>query len=57
MVTGLDFNPKSGGLNNRINMKLIFAAVVLCNLASCGTIDGIGRDISGGANTVGGWFR
>jgi predicted small secreted protein len=38
-------------------MKLIFAAVVLCNLASCGTIDGIGRDISGGANTVGGWFR
>lgn len=26
-------------------------------MASCATVDGIGRDLSGGANRVSGWFR
>ncbi|MEF3047697.1 entericidin EcnA/B family protein [Pseudotabrizicola sp. L79] len=26
-------------------------------LAGCATVDGIGRDISGGANRVSGWFN
>lgn len=25
-------------------------------LSACGTVDGIGRDISGGANRVAGWL-
>ncbi|MDR0809650.1 MAG: entericidin EcnA/B family protein [Gemmobacter sp.] len=25
-------------------------------LAGCNTVDGVGRDISGGANRVAGWF-
>lgn len=29
---------------------------VLAALAGCGTVDGVGRDISGGANRVQGWF-
>ncbi len=29
---------------------------VLLGLAGCGTVDGIGRDISGGANRVSGWI-
>jgi predicted small secreted protein len=36
---------------------LILAAMVsLTALAGCGTVDGIGRDISGGANRVAGWL-
>ncbi len=32
--------------------------VMLCALAlaGCATVEGVGRDISGGARTVGGWF-
>jgi predicted small secreted protein len=30
--------------------------LVLAALAGCATVDGIGRDISGGANRVAGWF-
>lgn len=35
--------------------RLILAA--LLGLAGCGTIEGIGRDISGGANRVSGWMN
>ncbi|MEZ7814111.1 MAG: entericidin EcnA/B family protein [Paracoccaceae bacterium] len=38
-------------------MKAIYSTLILLSLMACGTIDGIGRDISGGANIVGGWFR
>lgn len=37
-------------------MKRILAIAVLALTASCGTIEGIGRDISGGAQTVRDWF-
>lgn len=32
------------------------AVIALAVLAGCNTVDGIGRDISGGANRVAGWF-
>lgn len=32
------------------------AVIALTVLAGCNTVDGIGRDISGGANRVAGWF-
>ena len=35
--------------------KLIFLAA-LAALTACATVDGIGRDISGGANRVNGWI-
>jgi len=37
-------------------MQKLMLLVVLASLAACGTVDGIGRDISGGANRVAGWF-
>lgn len=36
--------------------KAICLALALLTLASCNTVEGIGRDISGGANAVRGWF-
>ena len=37
---------------------MIWAALTACLvLSACGTVDGIGRDISGGANRVAGWFN
>ncbi len=38
---------------------LLLAAAVLgaVTLAGCGTVDGMGRDISGGAQRVGSWFN
>ena len=32
--------------------RMVLAALVLAALSGCNTIDGIGRDISGAANTV-----
>ena len=32
------------------------AVMALAVLAGCNTVDGVGRDISGGANRVAGWF-
>ncbi len=38
-------------------MKRILAgALVMLALAGCNTVDGVGRDISGAAVRVGGWF-
>lgn len=38
-------------------LLLIAALTALtASLSACGTVDGIGRDISGGANRVAGWF-
>lgn len=31
-------------------------ALILLLLAGCATVEGIGRDISGGANRVAGWM-
>jgi predicted small secreted protein len=31
-------------------------AILLLLLAGCATVEGIGRDISGGANRVSGWI-
>jgi predicted small secreted protein len=36
--------------------KLMMLALLLA-LGACNTVDGIGQDISGGANRVGGWFN
>jgi len=37
---------------------LILGALgALMALGACGTVDGVGRDISGGAQRVGGWFN
>lgn len=35
---------------------LITATAALMILTGCGTVEGIGRDISGGANRVAGWI-
>ena len=35
---------------------LLAAAAALTILTGCGTVEGIGRDISGGANRVAGWI-
>lgn len=35
--------------------KLVILALV-ASLSGCATVDGIGRDISGGANRVAGWI-
>ncbi|MDT8855794.1 entericidin EcnA/B family protein [Paracoccaceae bacterium Fryx2] len=37
-------------------MKTLMMLAILATLAGCNTIDGVGRDISGGANRVGAWF-
>ncbi len=37
--------------------NLMILVAVLTALSSCGTVDGMGRDISGGAQRVGGWFN
>lgn len=37
-------------------MKTVLILGLLALLASCATVDGVGRDISGGANRVAGWF-
>jgi predicted small secreted protein len=38
-------------------MKKLLVLAVIAALSGCATVDGIGRDISGGANRVGGWFN
>lgn len=37
-------------------MLKIATVVLLLALAGCNTVNGIGQDISGGAQRVGGWF-
>ena len=37
-------------------MKTIMVIILTGALASCGTVDGIGEDISNGARTVQSWF-
>lgn len=37
-------------------MKFAWIVLVLGALASCGTIEGIGQDISGGSRKVKSWF-
>lgn len=39
-----------------MTMKTLMVLAVFATLAGCGTVDGIGRDISGGANRVAGWM-
>lgn len=36
-------------------LSLMAAAAALVILTGCATVEGIGRDISGGANRVAGW--
>ncbi|WP_210114908.1 entericidin [Pseudotabrizicola sediminis] len=36
-------------------LSLMAAAAALTLLTGCATVEGIGRDISGGANRVAGW--
>ncbi|MDO8985500.1 entericidin EcnA/B family protein [Cypionkella sp.] len=38
-------------------MRKWMMIVVLAALAGCGTVDGMGRDVSAGAQRVGGWFN
>ena len=38
-------------------LVMIAATAILLATAGCATIDGIGRDISGGANRVSGWIN
>ncbi|SLN54110.1 entericidin EcnA/B family protein [Pacificibacter marinus] len=37
-------------------MKTIFALILMTVLASCGTVAGVGEDISGASRTVQGWL-
>lgn len=36
--------------------RIIMGAALALALAGCNTVDGVGRDISGGAQRVGTWF-
>jgi predicted small secreted protein len=36
---------------------LVAACAAMMLVAGCATVDGIGRDISGGANRVSGWLN
>lgn len=38
-------------------MRKLMMMVVLATLAGCATVDGVGRDVSAGAQRVGGWFN
>ena len=38
-------------------MKNLIILALLTALSACATVDGIGRDISGGANRVNGWIN
>lgn len=38
-------------------MRKLMILVVLGVLAGCATVDGVGRDVSAGAQRVGGWFN
>ena len=38
-------------------MRKLMMMVVLVALAGCATVDGVGRDVSAGAQRVGGWFN
>jgi len=37
-------------------MRAVILGVMLA-LAGCNTVAGVGRDLTAGADTVGGWFR
>lgn len=37
--------------------RLVLLGCVLVILAGCATVEGLGRDISGGANRVNGWIN
>ena len=37
-------------------MKKLILLLALTALTACATVEGIGRDISGGANRVNGWI-
>lgn len=37
-------------------MRTLAMITLLAALAACNTVDGVGRDISGGAQRVGTWF-
>jgi predicted small secreted protein len=36
--------------------KFVFLAALSVLMAGCATVDGVGRDLSGAARTVQGWF-
>jgi predicted small secreted protein len=38
-------------------MKTLILLLALATLSACATVEGIGRDISGGANRVNGWIN
>ena len=38
-------------------MKTLIFLAALAALTACATVEGIGRDISGGANRVNGWIN
>ncbi|SMX35591.1 entericidin EcnA/B family protein [Maliponia aquimaris] len=37
-------------------MRAAIMILLVTGLASCGTVEGLGQDISAGARTVQGWF-
>lgn len=39
-----------------MTMRKFLLILALAALAGCNTVDGIGQDISGGANRVAGWL-
>lgn len=38
-------------------MRKLILMLVLTVVSACNTVDGVGRDVSGGAQRVGGWFN
>lgn len=38
-------------------MRKLMILVMLTALSGCATVDGVGRDVSAGAQRVGGWFN
>jgi peptide/nickel transport system substrate-binding protein len=56
-ATGRGSCPKSGGTRNDAPVAMLALLMLVVVLAGCGTVEGIGRDISDASVAVRGWLR
>lgn len=65
MAIGWGSSQMSGGMSSKNNkrakkmtkMILVAACAAVLLVSGCATVEGFGRDISGGANRVSGWIN
>ncbi|EBA06192.1 hypothetical protein SSE37_06037 [Sagittula stellata E-37] len=56
MTGGADEAMKQARKKSEVSMRTFLILALAAGLAGCGTVEGLGRDISGGARTVQSWF-